>query len=59
MTIEREKTFEELLEEELESRISEIESPDYEHVPRLQKKDYLGMIATAVVCVIIIAIGII
>ena len=59
MATEREKTFEELLEEELESRISEIESPDYEYVPRLKKRDFIGMIATAVVCVIIIAIGII
>ena len=59
MVTEREKTFEELLEEELESRISEIESPDYEYVPRLQKRDYMGMIATAVICVIIIAIGIV
>lgn len=59
MVTEREKTFEELLEEELESRISEIESPDYEYVPRLQKRDYMGMIAIAVICVIIIAIGIV
>ena len=54
-----EKSFEELLQEELESRITEIESPDYEYVPRLKKSDYIGMIATAAACIIIIVIGII
>lgn len=53
------KSFEELLQEELESRITEIESPDYEYVPRLKKSDYVGMIVTVVICVAIIAIGII
>jgi len=53
------KSFEELLQEELESRITEIESPDYEYVPRLGKADYIGMIVTAVVCVAIIIIGIV
>lgn len=53
------KTFEELLQEEIESRVAEIESPDYQYIPRLKKADYLGMAAVAIICVIIIAIGII
>lgn len=55
----KEKGFNDLLQEELDARIAEIESQDYEYVPRLTKGDYLGMAATAVVCVIIIATGII
>lgn len=51
------KSFKEQLKEELEPRIQEIESPDYEYVPRLTKADYIGMLATAAVCVVIIVIG--
>lgn len=52
-----EKSFKELLKEELEPRIQEIDSPDYEYVPRLTKGDYIGMLATAAACVVIIVIG--
>lgn len=55
----KEKSFEELLQEELESRIAEIESPEYEYVPHLTKRDYIGMVSTAIVCFVIIVIGII
>lgn len=58
MQNEQRKAFKELLQEELDDRIREIESPDYEYVPRLAKGDYIGMIATAAVCVIILLIGI-
>lgn len=53
------KTVKEMLEEEVESRIQEMESAEYEYVPRLNKADYIGMAATAVACVILIVIGII
>lgn len=56
---EKNKSFKELLQEELEARIEEIESPDYEYVPRLTKGDYIGMAATAAICIVIIVIGII
>ena len=59
MQEEQNKTFKELLQEELEDRITEIESPDYEYVPRLSKGDYVGMLVTAAVCVVIIIIGIV
>lgn len=59
MGSEKDKSFKELLQEELESRIEEIESPEYEYVSRLTKADYIGMIVTAVLCVVIIVIGII
>ncbi|MBQ9015920.1 MAG: hypothetical protein IJ109_07325 [Firmicutes bacterium] len=58
MASDQEKSFKELLREELEARIEEIESPDYEYVPRLTKADYIGMVATAAACVVIIIIGI-
>ena len=41
MQNEQSKSFKELLQEELEDRINEIESPDYEYVPRLTKGDYI------------------
>lgn len=53
---EKEKSFKELLQEEVESRIEEIESPEYEYVPRLTKADYVGMVT---ICVVILVIGII
>lgn len=59
MQNEQTKTFKELLQEELEDRIEEIESPDYEYVPRLTKGDYIGMVVTAAICVVIIIIGIV
>ncbi|NLG04528.1 MAG: hypothetical protein GX567_11985 [Clostridia bacterium] len=59
MSTENSKDFMELLQEELDSRINEIESPGYEHVPSLTKGDYVGMISAAIVCVVIIVIGIV
>ena len=59
MQNEQSKSFKELLQEELEDRINEIESPDYEYVPRLTKGDYIGMVVTAAICVVIIIIGIV
>lgn len=59
MQNEQTKSFKELLQEELDDRIKEIESPDYEYVPRLTKGDYIGMVVTAVISVIIIVIGIV
>lgn len=53
------KSMEEMLKEELDFRIKEIESPEYEYVPKLNKKDYLGMLLTAVVCIVLMVIGII
>lgn len=55
----KEKSFDELLKEELESRITEIESPDYAYVEKLNKKDAIGAIAVAVACVALIIVGII
>jgi hypothetical protein len=59
MENEQAKSFEELLQEELEARIEEIESPDYEYVPRLTKGDYIGMVVTMAICVVIMIIGIV
>ena len=59
MQNEQTKSFKELLQEELEDRIEEIESPDYEYVPRLTKRDYIGMVVTAAICVVIIIVGIV
>lgn len=54
-----EKSVKEMLQEEVDSRIAEIEAPDYEYVPKLNKADYIGMAATAAVCIILIIIGIV
>ena len=48
-----------MLQEEVDSRITEIEAPDYEYVPKLNKADYIGIAATAAVCIILIIIGIV
>lgn len=53
------KSVKEQLQEELDQRIAEIESPEYEYVERLNKADYLGMAITAAVCITIIIIGIV
>lgn len=55
----KEKSFDELLKEELESRITEIESPDYVYVEKLNKKDAIGAAAVAAACVALIIVGII
>ena len=55
----KEKSVKEQLQEELDQRIAEIESPDYEYVERLNKADYIGMAITAAVCIVIIIIGIV
>lgn len=52
------KSVAELLEEELGARIEEIEKPDYEYVPSLNKNDVIGMVVTAVICVAIMVWGI-
>ena len=59
MNSEKGNNFKELLKEEMETRICEIESPDYEYVPRLKKGDYIGMVVTGAICIAIIIIGII
>ncbi len=59
MQSEQNKSFKELLNEELEARIEEIESPGYEYIPRLTKADYLGMVVTAAICVVIIIVGVV
>ena len=53
------KSMAEMLKEELEVRIKEIESPDYEYVPKLNKGDYIGIALTAATCICLIIIGII
>ncbi len=55
----KEKTFDELLQEELDLRIKEIESPDYQYVQKLNKADVIGILATAAACVLLIIIGIV
>ena len=55
----KEKSFDELLKEELESRITEIESPDYVYVEKLNKKDAIGAAAVAAACVALSIVGII
>ncbi len=54
-----EKSVKEMLREEVDSRIREMEAPDYEYVPKLNKADYAGMAVTAAVCIVLIVIGII
>lgn len=54
-----EKSVKEMLQEEVDARIKEMESPDYEYVAKLNKADYIGIAATAVACIILIVIGII
>ena len=54
-----EKSVKEMLREEVESRIEELESPEYKYVAKLNKADYSGMAATAAACVILLIIGII
>ena len=51
------KSMAEMLKEELDVRIKEIESPDYEYVPKLNKGDYIGIALTAATCICIIIIG--
>ena len=53
------KSMAEMLKEELDVRIKEIESPDYEYVPKLNKVDYIGIALTAATCICLIIIGII
>lgn len=53
------KSMAEMLKKELDVRIKEIESPDYEYVPKLNKGDYIGIALTAVACICLIIIGII
>ena len=53
------KSIAEMMQEELDVRIKEIESPDYEYVPKLNKADYIGMALTAAACVVLLIIGII
>ena len=53
------KSMAEMLKKELDVRIKEIESPDYEYVPKLNKGDYIGIALTAVACICLILIGII
>lgn len=52
------KSVAQMLEEELGARIEEMEKPDYEYVPKLNKADGIGIAVTAAVCVILIVIGI-
>lgn len=52
------KSVAELLEEELGARIEEMEKPDYEYVPKLNKGDGIGIAVTAAICVILMIIGI-
>ena len=52
------KSMAEMLKEELDVRIKEIESPDYEYVPKLNKSDYIGMALTAAACIFLIVAGI-
>ncbi|MBQ3465321.1 MAG: hypothetical protein IJH22_00145 [Firmicutes bacterium] len=59
MQNEQTKSFKDILQEELEDRIAEMESPDYEYVPRLTKGDYIGMVVTAAICVVILIVGIV
>lgn len=54
-----EKSVKEMLQEEVESRIEEMESDDYQYVAKLNKADYIGILATAAACVVLIVIGII
>ena len=53
------KSMAEMLKEELDVRIKEIESPDYEYVPKLNKGDYIGIALTVATCICLIIIGII
>lgn len=53
-----EKSVKEMLEKEVESRIREMESKEYNYVPSLNRADYIGMAATAAACVLLILIGI-
>lgn len=53
------KSVAEMLQEELDVRVGEIESPDYQYVPKLDRKDYIGIALTAVACVVLIIVGII
>lgn len=54
-----EKSVKEMLQEEVEARIKEMESTDYQYVEKLNKADYIGILATAAACVILIVMGII
>ena len=54
-----ENSVKEMLREEVESRIEEMESADYQYVAKLNKADYIGILATAAACVILIVVGII
>lgn len=53
------KSVAQLLEEELGARIDEMEKPDYEYVPKLNKADAIGVVITAVACIALIIVGII
>lgn len=54
-----EKSIKEMLQEEVDARIEEIESEDYEYVAKLNKADYIGIALTAISCIVLIVIGII
>ncbi len=42
--------YEKLLTEEIESKITEMESPDYEFPTRFSKKDYIFTVIVILVC---------
>lgn len=49
--------YDKLLNEEIEKRISEMESPDYEFPTRFSAKDYIFTVIVGVVCLIGIILG--
>lgn len=49
--------YNKLLNEEIEKRIAEMESPGYEFPDRFSKKDYIFTVIVGVVCLIGIIIG--
>ena len=53
---EKEKTIEELIYEETDQRLQEMASPDYEFPKKADKKDWIGIIASCAVCLMLIVL---
>lgn len=53
---EQQKTIEELIYEETDQRLQEMASPDYEFPKKADKKDWIGIIASCAVCLMLIVL---
>ena len=52
--MEKEKTIEELIYEETDQRLKEMGSPDYQFPKKADKADWIGIVASCAVCLLLI-----